>query len=421
MELIVKENILQSNLVSSLIDLSGFDQNININVETLKNNTSLKSSSESIFLMGKQKNKKLKVKTLFGDFVLLKEGIKTILEAKKYICSDINIKPNEIMMISDGKELNDSDFCQSLSTPKIFVVVRSSVKSCLKVSIQIFGETKSISTEFPAGTKIFHIKRELYNRKIVSFRPEAQRLIIGGKLLMDENSILGDYVIGGSRTCSRRNDRSNIHLNDNFIIYVSKTVNATHEINLHVEVNETITLKFPFAIGQAVNNIHQVLYRQYNFPKHFQVNFSLKKQPPQVQQQQNQEYKNSPCILLNSSDNWMSLTGTMSLLDYNITESDHQATVKIDRGYDHIRIHHQTLLELMNNNSDSLSSSSSNEPKPVATKKRTIPQQREQEQETLFRGMKKGFLSTNKNNQNSKKKSSDEKNKKSKQDPPKDT
>lgn len=341
--------LMLSTEKSSLLPNSSIAyDNLDVKIATLKSDTShLPNSMKEMSLsqpvsfpsrLANTTSKLLRIQTLHHGGIIIPAGCRKVGELKTLICKDIPLKPIDIRLIYSGKELLDDDEVslkdvQQTSASKLFVLTKTSAVSTIRLVIKgnISKDESPCEISFPANTKVFKLKKELYQRKITSLKSNSQRLIIGGKVLHDE-MLLGDYLLQSLSLQKKMVVKANAadvnsQGNDSAVVlYISKTMNIQHEVNVKCHISNSVMFNFPFSISKPTKYILEVLSRQYQLPKHFNFSLSLVLSK-YTQQGTNLDHNKYLNILSHTSisnfdakNRLVELNKSSCLIDYGITE-----------------------------------------------------------------------------------------------------
>lgn len=275
------------------------------NVDSTNSNVKfLKLTSASLSLFAPRISHTLKIKSLYGDMIVSNASDKSALEVKSYLCGGTSIDPKDILFVSLGKEVHDEEsmcaYCHN-GAPRIFAMIRSGAKSMVSISVNYSGgQNSNHIAEFPASTKLFHFKRELWSRKLIPWRPTRLRLIIGGRTLSNDYGFLGDYIL----LAVNRNARKG--LSASCPVYVSQMMDTKHEVKIHLALPRRAKLSFLFEIGVHISFIREILVHKYAFPHELVLRFEMAR-----------------------GGGWMYLDPSSTLIDYGILSSAKEINLRL--------------------------------------------------------------------------------------------
>lgn len=260
---------IHSNSSLDLLD-SEYEQELTTSVPTssseqISSKMSMQLSKSSLALLGlcPNYNETLKIRTLTGAKISIPvNGMKTYRDMKEYICRGLPLSAADLRIISRGGEMKDDQIIDFSTTPtkqKLFVLVKTSSHSPITLKCKFNG--KSSEYNATSSTRIFHLKRELYIKKITSLRSGSQRLIIGGRQVHD-NLLLGDYLLQSVANQKKMFDKDN-----HILLHISKTMNIDHEVDVKAHIGDHLEVKFQMEISIPTIYVREILFRQYGIPK----------------------------------------------------------------------------------------------------------------------------------------------------------
>jgi len=394
-----KEDKLENSPCNSSMDsddLQGLDGNcdfdeVNNMIEEKLSIYQPKLTNKALELLTKSnKSNKIKIKTLnHGVLTVDVSNCYTIHDLKTNLCKDTAVQPNDIILIGNGKQLLDNQLFSidefNHDRMNIFALIRTKANTSVKLLFK--GDVTKDHTikelNFPLNTRIFHLKRELYSKKITSLRPGSQRLIINGSVVSD-NLLLGDYILKSKKG------------NQATTIYISKTLNIQHEVDISIKLKNFIDMKFSMEISLPTIYIREILYRQYKVPKDLNLVVTM-------------------LISDKGVDRWIDLHPAYTLIDYGISNNTKSIKmnlelIKNDDALSNIFVPQTPAEALSNNKSDNsivipLDSTGSRSiiisavPDTINEKASVNNVKAKEESHDItdtFKGMKKGFIDNNK-------------------------
>lgn len=238
------------------------------------------------------------LKTVHHADVKLVKPFSSVLELKTQLCEESPINKNDIMIIKDGKELRNETVLSELP-PKSFVLLRTSVSTSVPVALKPQGIEGGMNKtlKIPLNMRVFQLKKQLYSSKFTTLKPESQRIIVGGKVLHD-SYLIGDYllpsILGKKSTCPSpsaiaasvkpsTSSSSTTAFKPSIpvvaTLYLSKTVNVKHEVDVEIPLTNGSIITCPLEISQPISTLVKILNRRHFFPlpnDEFFYIFSLK-------------------------------------------------------------------------------------------------------------------------------------------------
>ena len=256
----------------------------------------------------KEVNLSLKIKTLFGEIMLkLDDNEQSSLSAtqlKVVLCRNTDFQPGDLILVRNGRSIPDdsvvvNERSQLVKSPKedIFVLLKPSCSTQCVFNVKVSSNDGSGATKFlsglsyPANSKIFYLKRELYKQTKIS--EGAMRLILGAKVLKDEY-MLGDYIIlatkrntfplsstssstpfsslSSSKSASTSGQQKSSASN-RCTIFLQITIDMNREVEINIKLINKETLKFSLNIGAPLIHMRQILHHRYHIPPHMALKF----------------------------------------------------------------------------------------------------------------------------------------------------
>ena len=187
-------------------------------------------------------------------------------DLKSAICKRKYLNPEELLVISGGKECQDSDEI----SPDCFVLVRNGADRIVEVNIKVAGDkTKAVmSMSLPINTSINKLKENLLKEKFTKWSITGQRLIASSRVMKDHH-ILGDYMIHQTQP----NKKTAVQ--PALTIYLSQTIDSRAEIEFLVTLCNKQELKFYFEYGIPLYYAKDILYKQFSIPKDVEYLFEV--------------------------------------------------------------------------------------------------------------------------------------------------
>jgi hypothetical protein len=326
-------------------------------------------------------NMKVTVKSLISEFSIPMEDIKTYLDIKKILCQGTGMQSSDILLISKGKEmLNDNIVSHKISNVKYHTLLRT--KACSTISLICKYNGKANKIIFPANTKVFHVKRELFGKKLTTLRPGSQRLIIAGRQLHD-NMLLGDYLLQ-----SNASKKKMLTSDGEIILHISKSFNADHEVDVMTSLNNGAKLKFSMSISSPTMYMREIIWRQYHMPMPTEILTYLivKGRPVELHPDYTlidygvtSETKSVEIVMAKLTIDLPDSLSGLNILPH-VAPSPAQAFLNADH----------PIIQLAAPIVKSENEGASIKPSLSMTKKR--PNEKEKEGTAIFKGMKKGFF-----------------------------
>eukprot|EP01036_Dinobryon_divergens_P031207 gene31207-40570_t len=251
--------LLDSDSPTSLIDNGVVDDEhvsqVNNNLPHYPQFNNLKKFIDT----NRQRSKKFGIRTIHNIELPVLQP-QTVSTWKTEICRFFPqyIDPSCLMLIRDGKSLLDTEMIGDNNSvmKSTHVLFKTTSKSPVTIIIRN-SEGVENKLEVPISIKVSTLKKELYSKKLISLRPQFQRLIYEGKILKDF-SILGDYLLAAVK--------SGRSIHPKFVVHVCKTIDLGHEVDITVRLNEKHSLKLSFEVSKPIGLIVDILHKQYMFP-----------------------------------------------------------------------------------------------------------------------------------------------------------
>lgn len=261
----------------------------------------LSSASEVVmpsFLSSRanSKGKPVVLKTIHNSDLKITRPFSSVLELKTMLCEGTIIDKNDIMIVKNGKELRDDTLLSELP-PKTFVLLKTSVTTSAPVALKPQGIEGGLNKtlKIPLNMRVFQLKKQLHSSKFSHLKPESQRIIVGGKILHD-SYLIGDYLLpailgkkctSSSPTAACSSAAKSFNGTGTFKpsiptvanLYLSKTVNVKHEVDVEIPLTNGSTITCPLEISQPISTLVKILHRRHFFPlpnEDFHYVFSLK-------------------------------------------------------------------------------------------------------------------------------------------------
>ena len=213
------------------------------------------------FIDNRQRPKKFSIRTIHNiDLPVLQP--QSVLNWKTDVCRFFpKVDPSCLLLIRDGRPLLDADIIgDNNSVRSIHALFKTTAKCPVTITIR---NTEGVDSklEVPVSMKVSNLKKELYSKKLISLRPQFQRLIFEGKILKDF-SIIGDYLLAAAK--SEHSTKKFSH--PKFVVHVCKTIDLGQELDIMVKLNEKHSLKISFEVSKPIGLIVDLLHKQYMFP-----------------------------------------------------------------------------------------------------------------------------------------------------------
>jgi len=325
----IATEIVNSNVDPKNFDIALPDNDERVSVECLSN------SKNDICIPSLMKNRLKEkgnfVRTIHNTDILVDHQI-SVAAWKTSVCNLFpNLTHSDIMMVRGGKLLTNEEIIGgSTGKTETYMLLTTTAKKFERIVFRSQNGEKSM--DIPLNIKISSIKKELYSKKITSLKPELQRLIIDGKVLKD-HSILGDYLISAVRSGILRESAAKPTKKHKLVVYISKTIDPKHEVDITVKLNEKKSLQLSFELSKPIGLILDILHKKYMFPlpnKTSSFVFYL----PQHHSKQMLELDMNKCLLdYGITNNTKVLTLEIARMNYpnNIVPSSTQMSISIDQ------------------------------------------------------------------------------------------
>lgn len=241
-----------------------------IKIKTLTGITSVNISSYGSVINGNE------IKTLLisntclvvDDILLIKDGKEVknddviSLEQRIYPSYTTSSNSNDNDENNDNINTNNNSYDDDINNSSkvdnkslIFAIIRSTAKSKADLIVKSKQDNKSYSLSYQVNMKIFQLRKEI--SKVTGIRQPAIRLIIGCRILKDEG-IIGDYIL----STVKKNKQSN----ENIVIYVSRTIDVTQDVDIKVHFPNRSVIEFSMEVGVPISTARQILCRSYYMP-----------------------------------------------------------------------------------------------------------------------------------------------------------
>ena len=259
----IGENIVASGQISKAANEKTIEDDPNISDQNeLISAKATKCEALKKFISSQQKPKISFPRTIHNIELPIAQQ-QTVFDWKQNLCKTMpNIDPSSLMLIRNGKVMmeHESVGVSGGGTKPTYVLFRTNSKANVTITIRNSnGEENSIS--IPVSMKVSSLKKELFSKKIVSYKPQHQRLIFDGKILKDF-SIVGDYLLGAAKSMlsSKKYPLRKI------VVHVCETIDPSQEVDIIVKLNEKKSLKLSFEVSKPIGLIVDILHKQYMFP-----------------------------------------------------------------------------------------------------------------------------------------------------------
>lgn len=217
----------------------------------------------------------------------------TIYQIKENILSSIpscSLNPSDLMIISNGKKLDDEiqiPFpAATTTTPHVkshaplYVMIKPSTTSLINLKIKISSQTFHYSC--PMNMNVLELKKMIYSTIMVDSKnknnrgdshdngscrvkitPLEQRAICCARLMRDHN-LIGDYLLGSGSSSSHHGPTTSG--SSELIIYITKTMNLKRDLIINLRLPNQKIIKFPFQYDDSLFYIRDILDKQFGLP-----------------------------------------------------------------------------------------------------------------------------------------------------------
>lgn len=188
----------------------------------------------------------------------------TTRDLKNQICNDKDLKPNEIMIIADGKECSDNDPAPLQS----HVLLRTNAESTVEVIVKHqtapsnHCNKENIALTLPLNTRISKLKTQLLKDKHTKLSPSGQRLISCSKVMKD-HQMIGDFIL-----LQKKGSRGTP-----LTIFLSQTIDSREEMEIHVTLRNKQEIKFYLEFGIPLYYAKEILQNQFGISKSHSYHF----------------------------------------------------------------------------------------------------------------------------------------------------
>lgn len=200
----------------------------------------------------------LKVQPLCGGEVCVPaEKANMVCDLKNHLCSGTQIQPQWLRVIASGKELCDEVLLSSYAESKVFVMLRCDVSHMVTLRIKQSLKDPGTAIEIPLNAKVNALRTEV--QRVTGIPRTVQRLILCGSVLHD-TYLLGDYLLR-----KRSKDLS---------VLVTRTVDTSGEVDVVLPLRDSLELKLRVGISSPLADLIESLHTRYAIPRDTKLQFT---------------------------------------------------------------------------------------------------------------------------------------------------
>eukprot|EP01041_Mallomonas_annulata_P010660 gene10660-22251_t len=217
-----------------------------------------------------------RMKTACCGNISIHKGIENVKSLKENICLQSLFEPRDLFVVQNGRELLDDNILNPSVGP-MYILVRSSSQTKVKLQFKLQGSKSESFLEFPMDARVFYVKKELFKRGITSIKPEMQRLISSTHIMKDNEHIC-DYLFPSCKVkISVPSNTTTNHKPISHIVHISKSFNHKQEVDIQLHFpNKTFPI-FSISVCSPLSCIKEILHRQYGMSPFMPMSLRLKK------------------------------------------------------------------------------------------------------------------------------------------------
>ena len=191
--------------------------------------------------------------------------IQTVEDLKHHVCRPSCVLAENISIVSQGMSLNDEDtITQHLMKPIYAFIKTSSIRNVTVSVKHSCGSAKVTQVNCSLNSKLSDIKKRLSKDNVTDIRACDQRIIISGRV-MKESCLLGDYLLHSKLNKSKTAVCTMI---------ISKTINPRRELDIVLEMPNSRVIHFSFPCGEALYYAKMILLKQFGVPDDIPYHFN---------------------------------------------------------------------------------------------------------------------------------------------------